>query len=662
MSKLTKMAVSPIGSAASGGGSGGSYADDFFSAYSYTGTRSSQTIANGINLSANGGMVWSKLRDSPIASGSSNFSIYDSTSNFTKFTETNSTATAFNASGSSAITPLTNGYSMSTDTAWSHINYELQRYISWTFRKAPKFFDIVTWTGDGQTDHTIPHNLGDVPGMVMIKALTGTGNWLVQHRSLQVPGQFMLLNTTAAAVNCSSPLAIGFDASNIYVHGAWPSAGANDPNASGVTYVAYIFGHDTSASGNIQCVYANDVGGVANPRVLGWEPQWVLRKRVDGVENWSITDVARGMGIPPAGGGQEIDPNTSAAEINAGGLAYITPTATGFVDGNTNGHPYIYVAIRRSNKPPSSGLQVYNAIARSFTTSTPFKITGVGFAPDMGISVIRQGGQTAAPSFADRLRSANKLLVSSSTAAETSFTTELLTFDQDGVTVGTGTTTASWNYTSTYSYIQYFFKRAATVFDVVCYTGDGNAGRLVTHGLGVVPELIITKYRSAVGDWNVYHSALGATKRLLLNDTRIPDTGVAYWNNTAPTTSTFTVGTAQNNTSGQTLVAYLFASRAGVSMVGSYVGNGASLTINCGFSNGARFIMIKRTDIPSDWYVWDTVRGIVAASDTHSSLNTTAAEVLADDTIDPDSSGFIVNQTSLNLNVASGNYIFLAMA
>jgi hypothetical protein len=110
-------------------------------------------------------------------------------------------------------------------------------------------------------------------------------------------------------------------------------------------------------------------------------------------------------------------------------------------------------------------------------------------------------------------------------------------------------------------------------------------------------------------------------------------------------------------------VIYLFATKAGISKVGSYTGNGSSQTINCGFTTGARFVLIKRTDSTGDWYVWDTVRGIIASTDPHLSLNTTVAEVTTDDSVDPDNSGFIVNQlAATNINVTSATYIFLAIA
>ena len=115
--------------------------------------------------------------------------------------------------------------------------------------------------------------------------------------------------------------------------------------------------------------------------------------------------------------------------------------------------------------------------------------------------------------------------------------------------------------------------------------------------------------------------------------------------------------------SGNDYVAYLFASLPGVSKVGSYTGNGTSQTINCGFTTGARFILVKRTDSTGDWYIWDSARGIVSSNDPRLSLNTTTAEATTDDSVDPDASGFIVNQnTATNINVSGGQYIFLAIA
>lgn len=209
------------------------------------------------------------------------------------------------------------------------------------------------------------------------------------------------------------------------------------------------------------------------------------------------------------------------------------------------------------------------------------------------------------------------------------------------------------------------FGRAPGFFDVVCYTGTGS-NTTVTHNLGVVPEMMIVKGRNSSLDWLVYHTGMPtpATNIIYLNDTsaKLNDSGT--WNATNPTSAVFSVGTASPvNQNTINFVAYLFATCAGVSKVGSYTGNGSSQTIACGFAAGSRWVMIKRTNSAGDWYVWDSARGIIAGNDPHLSLNTTVAEVTTDDSVDTDNSGFIVNQVSAtNVNVTSSNYIFLAIA
>jgi hypothetical protein len=209
------------------------------------------------------------------------------------------------------------------------------------------------------------------------------------------------------------------------------------------------------------------------------------------------------------------------------------------------------------------------------------------------------------------------------------------------------------------------FKRAKGFFDVVAYSGDNSDGTK-PHSLGVTPELILTKIRSGAGPWIVTNKDLSnpLTKYLNLQDTSaelstqwmtaLPDEDNLYYN---------LGGYTNVNESGQTYISYLFATLAGISKVGSYTGNGSNQNIACGFSGGARFVMIKRTDSTGDWYIWDSTRGIVAGNDPHLSLNSTAAEVTSDDSIDPVSTGFTVNQVSAtNINVSSGEYIFLAIA
>jgi hypothetical protein len=118
----------------------------------------------------------------------------------------------------------------------------------------------------------------------------------------------------------------------------------------------------------------------------------------------------------------------------------------------------------------------------------------------------------------------------------------------------------------------------------------------------------------------------------------------------------------QSETNGVAYIAYLFATLPGISKIGSYTGNGTSQTIDCGFTSGARFVLIKGTSSNGyNWNVYDTARGIVAGNDPRLALDTTFAEVTSVDDIDPHSSGFSVTSTA-DVNASGETYIYLAIA
>jgi hypothetical protein len=217
------------------------------------------------------------------------------------------------------------------------------------------------------------------------------------------------------------------------------------------------------------------------------------------------------------------------------------------------------------------------------------------------------------------------------------------------------------------------FQRAPTFFEEVCYTGTGTLTRYITHNLSATPELAIVRKRSSTGNWVTTCLTTGGTSRFMrLNTSNASDVDVSgadgFVNLASSSASNFLVrdnggNIGDVNTSASIYVAYLFATCAGVSKVFAYTGNGSSRTINCGFTGGARFVMIKRVDSAGDWYVWDSARGIVAGNDPHLSLNDTAAEVTTDDSVDTDSTGFTVNQVAAtNVNVNFADYIGLAIA
>jgi len=635
------------------------YVEDVFSTYLYTGNGSTQTITNGIDLSTKGGLVWIKSRTTGF-----NHTLVDTVRGATNLLVSNTTAAQ--ATQANSLTAFTStGFSIG---AGSIVNYATDAFVSWTFRKQPKFFDVVTYTGDGDYSATrlIAHNLGSAVGAIIVKPVSATGDWKYTHRN----GSVLLLNSTEPE-NTAITLANGFPAANSTTTFALvPYSGSGSAiNASGVTYVAYLFAHNAGGfglAGTDNVISCGSYTGSSSPFpviTLGYEPQWVLIKRTDSgsANDWMLFDNMRGFGFDSVAG-FNLKPNLSDAEQNS---YTITPTATGFspttngAQTNGAGATYIYIAIRRGPmKVPTVGTSVYDAEAFTGTGATR-AITTLS-APDMAwILSYKNFTSSNTTQVYDRLRGNGVRLRTGLTNADNTnavflqFNNQMLaTVGNDSETNGSGALNVAWA-----------FKRAPGFFDVVCDTGTG-AAHTITHNLGVPAELLIRKMRSGLSNWWCYNSIVGGTKSIKLNDSGTYNTSIVYWNDTDSTSTTFSVGTtAEVNQSGSTFVTYLFATCAGVSKVGTYTGNGSSQTIACGFAAGSRFVLIKRTDSTGDWYVWNSASGIIAGNDPHVSLNSTAAEVTTDDSVDTDNSGFIVNQdAATNVNVTSATYIFLAIA
>jgi len=163
------------------------YIEDVFSTWLYTGTGASQTITNGIDLAGKGGLVWMKGR-----SGATDNALYDTARGATFELVSNSQAAQ--TTQSTGLTGFSaSGFSIG---ALAKINTSAATYASWTFREAPKFMDIVTYSGTGVA-RTISHNLGSVPGMIIVKILNGSYNWAVYHRSI-ANSRYLVLNSTAS--------------------------------------------------------------------------------------------------------------------------------------------------------------------------------------------------------------------------------------------------------------------------------------------------------------------------------------------------------------------------------------------------------------------------------------------------------------------------------
>ena len=657
------------------------YIEQIFSTYLYTGNSSTQTITNGIDLAGKGGMTWIKCRTNAY-----DHEIFDTARGINKYIIPNKTV-AQDAYG--AYTDLltsfdSTGFTLGADASNIGINRAGagQTYASWTFRKQPKFFDVVTYTGtdggSGTDSKTITHNLASTPGCIFVKRIDADPSaWKVWHTSTTDSG---LLNTTGAFGTSSglitSPRNEGYiSAATNTTFTVSPGGGNNfQVNSNGGLYVAYLFAHNAGGFGltgtdNVVSCGSFTTDGSGNASVnLGYEPQWLMVKASSTTGNWQVIDNMRGFSKT---GYEVINANTSGAAIPQTS-PYYDPSATGF---STTGiyapsTTIIYIAIRRGPmKVPTDATSVYNAV--TWSGNDAGGTLASTFSPDLYMCSTRTG--TANNHFiVDRLRAPTTTIYSNYPYAEVGGGAGVgnIVFNQTSVSLGAtiGADTGSYDVTGD-TYINHFFKRAPSFFDEVCYTGTGSA-TTVAHNLAKVPELMIVKSRSASANWNVYAAPIwqgsGNFNVLTLNSTSPDGTyNNTIFNSTAPTASVFSIGSVAGtiNDSGATYVAYLFATCPGVSKVGSYTGNGTTQTINCGFAAGARFVLIKRTDATGGWYVYDTARGMTVLTDPYLLLNSTALEVATFGSVTTVTTGFALNSAiTAAINVSGGSYIYFSVA
>lgn len=628
------------------------YVDDVFSTFLHPGNGAAQTITNNIDLSGEGGLTWIKSR-----THGGNHNLIDTVRGSSYVLEADGSSAQGTNTGQ--FTFNNNGFTINNVAAWD-INQNNQNYVSWSFRKQPGFFDIVTYTGNG-SNRSISHNLGSTPGMVIVKRTDASVEWHVWHRNggdyASLSGAFGYLNDTDQFRSGGGTPVFQDGNMSATTFGVGTS---NGTNANGGTFVAYLFAHDAQDFGTdsdeaiIKCGTYTGNGGDLSIN-LGFEPQWVMIKPANATGNWELFDNMRGISVRSS---YTLRPNSSAQEADYAGGS-LTLNANGFdvnVDFGVNGREYIYMAIRRPHKPASEFAATDLFAVDNNTTSASASVPNFvsGFPVDMGLAnTVDESGYTSLSS-----RLTGKQMYTSARVVEEG-TPE---YDYStGFKEGGSSTNADE--------VGWMWRRAPGFFDVVCYKGTGSAV-WHNHNLGVVPEMIICKGRDIAEYWTVFTTAGGTSSRLHL------DEGNEYMTNNAgqyfptlPTTSQFRIGqNSEIGGSGYSYVAYLFASLDGISKLGTYTGTGSAQNIDCGFSAGARFVLIKRVNQAGYWMVWDSVRGIVAGNDPYLVLNTTAAHTTNTDYIDPLASGFTITSSAptdnsdYTMNKADNTYFFYAIA
>ena len=329
-----------------------------------------------------------------------------------------------------------------------------------------------------------------------------------------------------------------------------------------------------------------------------------------------------------------------------------------------------YTTIPKSSDYFNTKLYTGNATQGKAVTS--------GFATDF--VWIKNRGSTDDHVLFDKIRGGTKYLYSNQTAAEATYSSQDVTFESTGVNVGSYTSInqnsgniASWHWlangagvANTDGSISSTVSASATSgFSIVSYTGTG-ANATIGHGLGSVPKMIITKSTGAVAGWGVYHQSLGNTNALFLEESTATSASSVYWNNTSPTSSVFSVGSAgaMNNTNG--MIAYCFAEKQGYSKFGTYTGNGNAdgPFVYTGFKPA--FVILKGSTIAESWWMYDNKRDPYNVTSHGLNPNTNGAEVNYPNTnqmnVDLLSNGFKLTASDGAVNGSGQTYIYMAFA
>ena len=639
------------------------YIDQVFSPTVWIGNgNDNRDIVNGIDISTEGGMVWIKRRNEDrdhslfdtIRGTGKMLSINDNTS---EDNETN-TLTQFN----------TNGFRLNSD---NYVNSNNNTYCSWTFRKCPKFFTMATWSGNATSGRQIAHDLECVPGVIIVKCYSSNGHaHAMYHKDAhasQPEKYFIPVDTGTGATqyqhawNNTAPTATHFTVGN-----------NADFNGSGKDYVAWIFAHNNSdgdfggqsgANGDVikSGVYTGD-GSTSNSVNVGFEPQFLMIHKQDGGYEQApiyVYDCIRG--IVTGGNDPYVQAAFNSAEVT--NTNRLKVTATGFTletsnaAVNENTTKYLYTAIRRPDgyvgKPADAGTDVFAMDTGNGSSTIP--VFDSGFPVDF--TFLRNPTSTSDWFTYSRLTQTKELVLN--TNAQEGGASDYV-FDSN----------VGWGKGQDSSSVQSWMWKRGHGMDLVTYSGNSVSGTNISHSLNAVPQMIWIKRRNGTKDWQVgHHGANGGTNPwhyyLELNEESVEASQEGIWNNTAPTSTQFTVGnwTQVNNSSG-TYIAMLFTSISGISKIGSYTGDGTddgSNAIDVGFT--PRFLMLKSMNNAGGWYIVDTARGFSSSANSpYLRLNETNAQNSGANTVRQTSTGFNLYSPGNQFNANGTKILYYAHA
>jgi len=362
------------------------------------------------------------------------------------------------------------------------------------------------------------------------------------------------------------------------------------------------------------------------------------------------------------------------------GHRHANSSGTTSIDYNFGQRPFTYTpptgfkALNTQNLPVSTipnGRKFFDATTYTGNGSSQTIVNAGGFKPDLVWQKSRSNAENHA--LFDAVRGGGVILIPNLTNAEAAGNSGTSDFNSNGFTTG-----SSYN-TNGYTYVGWQWKAGGAAvtntagsitsqvsagvtqgFSVVTFSPAGTGVSTIGHGLGVAPQLIITKQRSVTGAWTTYHASLGNTQYVSLNLTNAAAAGSTIWNNTSPTSSVFTLGSAFAGAG--TMVAYCFSEVAGFSKFGSYTGNGSAdgPFVFCGFR--PRYLLIKcSSNAPTSWIIYDSVRDTYNVESNYLLAESSNAEAIAG-LVDFTSNGFKLRANNTTTNNSGYTYIFAAFA
>jgi hypothetical protein len=384
----------------------------------------------------------------------------------------------------------------------------------------------------------------------------------------------------------------------------------------------------------------------------------------------SFTNLTSGVQYTGYVGTYRSGANNVQGDINFGQRPFSYTPPAGFLSLCTTNLP---------NPTILQGNQYMDISLYSATGSTPQTITNSGgFQPDLVWTKPRSSvGENA---LNDSVRGASKLLITSSTAAEATDAQYVTSFNSNGYSLGTnnwsGTTVVGWQWRASGSTVSNTAGSITSTvsanqtagFSIATYTGNGTGGATIGHGLGVAPRMVIVKARTGTNIWAVYHASMNATPQaglLYLNQTNAYTAASSVWNNTAPSSSVFSVGTdLATNQNTTTYVAYCFAAVPGYSAFGGYTGNGSSdgPFVYLGFR--PRYVMIKSSSNTTLWYVYDSARNTFNLTTQILYPNLSDAEATGvNSVLDFVSNGFKIRDPGIGeINISGATFIYACFA